>query len=156
MKIRAVRLVELTGEFEYEGDLWEERLVMPLDIYQPYRDEHRAPHRRNANGTYELRSVFARIETDDGVYGIGGPATHEQASIIATQMARYLIGQDPFAIELIWDTIYRAQIHGRKGQSMMALSVVDCALWELKGKALKQPGHRLLGRPCRQTSPARA
>ena len=156
MKITAVRLLEVRGELEHEGEFWEERLVMPLDIYQPYRDEHRASHRHDKSGKYEMRSVFVRIETDDGVYGIGGPTTHEQASIIATQMARYLVGQDPFAIELIWDTIYRAQIHGRKGQSMMALSVVDCALWDLKGKALNQPVYRLLGGPTRETIPAYA
>lgn len=156
MKIRAVRLIEVRGELAFEGEFWEERLVMPLDLYQPYRDEHRASHRPNESGKYEIRSVFVRIETDDGVYGIGGPATHEQAYIIATQMARYLVGQDPFAIELIWDTIYRAQIHGRKGASMMALSVVDCALWDLKGKALDQPVYRLLGGPTRDAIPAYA
>ncbi|HET7769598.1 MAG TPA: enolase C-terminal domain-like protein, partial [Chloroflexota bacterium] len=126
------------------------------DVYQPYRDEHRASHRPQKDGKYEMRSVFLRIEADGGVYGIGGPTTHEQASIIATQMARYLVGQDPFAIELIWDTIYRAQIHGRKGPSMMALSVVDCALWDLKGKALGQPVYRLLGGPTRESIPAYA
>ena len=156
MRISAVRLCEMVGELEFEGEFWEERLVMPLDVYQPYRDEHRASHRAAKVGKYEMRSVFLRIETDDGVYGIGGPATHEQAYIIATQMARYLVGQDPFAIELIWDTIYRAQIHGRKGPSMMALSVVDCALWDLKGKALNQPVYRLLGGPTRETIPAYA
>jgi L-rhamnonate dehydratase len=156
MKITAVRLLQLRGEMEFEGEFWEERLVQPLDIYQPHRDTHRPSHRPGENGRYRIESVFVRIETDDGVYGIGGPATHEQAYIIATQMRGLLVGADPLAIELLWDKIYRHQIHGRKGPSMMALSVVDCALWDLKGKFLNQPVYRLLGGPTRESIPAYA
>ncbi len=156
MKITAVRLLQLQGEMEFEGEFWEERLVQPLDLYQPHRDAHRPSHRPGDNGHYAVQGIFLRIETDDGVYGIGGPATHEQAYIIATQMRGLLMGADPLAIELLWDKIYRAQIHGRKGASMMALSVVDCALWDLKGKHLNQPVYRLLGGPTRESIPAYA
>ena len=156
MKITGLQLFELRGELEHAGTFWEERLVQPLDIYPEHRDAHRASHTPDSRGRYEMRSIFVQIDTDEGVYGIGGPATHEQAYIIATQMRGYLVGADPLAIELIWDKIYRAQIHGRKGPSVMALSVVDCALWDLKGKYLNQPVYRLLGGPTRETIPAYA
>ena len=156
MKITDVKLIQVQGELEFEGTFWEERLVQPLDLYEPHRSAHNPAHRPDERGRYKMQGVFVRIETDEGVYGTGGPTTHEQAYIIATQMRGLLVGSDPRAIELLWDKIYRAQIHGRKGASMMALSVVDCALWDLKGKWLGQPVYRILGGPTRETIPAYA
>jgi L-alanine-DL-glutamate epimerase-like enolase superfamily enzyme len=80
----------------------------------------------------------------------------ELAYVVATQLRPLLLGEDPRATELLWDRVYRAQVHGRKGPSMMALSAVDCALWDLKGKWLDQPVYRILGGPTRETIPAYA
>jgi L-rhamnonate dehydratase len=156
MKITGVTLLQLRGEMEFAGTFWEDRLVRPLDIYPQHRDDAAGWLEPAGEGRYKMHGIFLRLDTDEGVTGIGGPATHELAYIIATQMKKLLIGSDPFAIELIWDRIYRSQVHGRKGASMMALSVVDCALWDLKGKALNQPVYRLLGGPTRETIPAYA
>jgi L-rhamnonate dehydratase len=156
MKITDVKLLHLQGEMEFPGTFWEERLVRPLDLYPQHRDDPPGWLKSLGDNRYQMEGVFCRIETDEGVYGIGGPTTHEQAYIIATQLKPLLRDQDPRAIELIWDRIYRAQVHGRKGAAMMALSVVDCALWDLKGKWLNQPVYRLLGGPTRETIPAYA
>ena len=52
--------------------------------------------------------------------------------------------------------MYRSQVHGRKGVAMMAISAVDCAMWDLKGRMLGQPVIRLLGGPTRDAVPAYA
>ena len=79
-----------------------------------------------------------------------------EAFIIDTALRPLLMGRDPLAIELLWDLMYRTMIHGRKGETMMAISVVDCGLWDLKGKALGQPVYRLLGRACAALRPPRS
>ena len=73
-----------------------------------------------------------------------------------TQLAHLLLGQDPLATELLWDQMHRFQVHGRQGDAMIALSAVDCALWDIKGQALGQPIWRLLGGPTRTEMPAYA
>jgi L-alanine-DL-glutamate epimerase-like enolase superfamily enzyme len=156
MKITAVRLIALTGEMAFPGTFWEERLVRPLDLYPQHRDDPPAWLEPLGPDRYRMRSTFVRVETDDGVYGIGGPVAEEQAFAIARQMRPMLVGQDPLAIEFHWDRLYRSMVHGRKGTEMMALSAVDCALWDLKGRFLAQPVYRLLGGPTRELVPAYA
>jgi L-alanine-DL-glutamate epimerase-like enolase superfamily enzyme len=156
MKITAVRLLQLEGEMPFEGEFWEERLVRPLDLYPQHRQDPAPALARNERGHYRMEGIFVRIETDEGVSGTGGPLPHDQAYIIARQLRPYLLGEDPLAIEWLWDRLYRAQVHGRKGPPMMALSAVDCALWDLKGRWLGQPVYRLLGGPTRETIPAYA
>ncbi len=65
-----------------------------------------------------------------------------------------LLGADPLAIEKIWDLAYRSSIHGRKGAGMTALSAVDCALWDIRGRHFGVPAHVLLGGPTRAQIPA--
>ena len=52
--------------------------------------------------------------------------------------------------------MHRLQVHGRQGDTMIAISAVDCALWDLKGKAFGQPLWRILGGPTREEVPAYA
>ena len=65
-------------------------------------------------------------------------------------MREFLIGRDPLAIERIWDLLLRRERHSRSGYYMMAMSALDCALWDLKGKVLGQPVYRLLGGPTQE------
>ncbi len=156
MKITAVTVYRLQGVFEQEGEFWEERLVRPLDIYPEHKAE--GPHEMFAvsEGRFQLTAYFVDIETDEDVTGRGGPLPLEQAFIIQTQLAPLLIGHDPLASERLWDRMYRAQVHGRKGTEMMALSAVDCALWDLKGNWFDAPVCQLLGGPTRTEVPAYA
>jgi len=156
MKVTAVRLLHLRGAMAFDGEFWEERLVRPLDLYPRHRGGPPGDLRRGEDGRYRMTGIFLRVETDEGVYGTGGPLPADQAYITATQLRPLLLGEDPRATELLWDLVYRAQVHGRKGPSMMALSALDCALWDLKGKWLGQPVYRLLGGPTRETIPAYA
>lgn len=156
MKITAVRLFEVRGEMSFPGEFWEERLVRPVDIYPEHKVQGAGWLPKIEEGRYAIRAQFCEIETDEGVTGLGGPASPDQAYIIQHQIVPLLIDQDPLATERIWDVTYRMMIHGRKGPSMMALSVVDCALWDLKGKWAGAPVYRLLGGPTRDTIPAYA
>lgn len=156
MRITAVRLRRLTGTLPTRGDIWEERLVRPLDIYDEYR------HRNDFEGGvqtadgFRIATVFVEIDTDDGVSGRAGPIPEAVAYIVAHSLRRLLLGQDPIAGEKLWDQMHRAMVHGRQGDAMLAISAVDCALWDLRGRWLGQPVYRLLGGPTRDAVPAYA
>jgi L-alanine-DL-glutamate epimerase-like enolase superfamily enzyme len=156
VKITNVRLRQLRGSMKFDGEFWEERLVRPIDIYPEHRDDPPAWLAKRDDGRYQMESIFLVIETDEGVSGIGGPIDLGQAFIIDTQFRRLLVGADPLAHELIWDKLYRYSVHGRKGPTMMAISAIDCAIWDLKGKWANAPVYRLLGGPTRTEIPAYA
>jgi L-rhamnonate dehydratase len=156
MQITNVRLFRLTGAMEHKGEFWEERLVRPLDIYPEHKAEGPGWLGKVGQDRYQIVADFVQIETDHGVYGIGGPFPDDQAYIIGKQLAPLLIGHDPLAIERLWDRMYRAMVHGRKGVVMQAMSAVDCALWDLKGRYFNAPVCQLLGGPTRTEIPAYA
>src|SRR5690606_30993666 len=96
------------------------------------------------------------IQSDQGVSGIYGPIQEEQAFIILKFLRPFLIGRDPLATETLLDQMLRLHRHGRSGIFATGVSPVDCALWDLKGKALGLPVYRLLGGPTRARVPAYA
>lgn len=156
MKITDVSVFQLQGVMEHAGDFWEERLVRPVDIYPEHKLEGTTWMGQVAPDKYRISAYFVEIRTDDGVTGLGGPMPAEQAYIISTQLKPLLVGHDPLAIERLWDRMYRYMVHGRKGVVMMAISVVDCALWDLKAKWANAPLYTLLGGPTRTEIPAYA
>ena len=157
MKITNLHLRKLTGTMETDGTFWEDRLARPIDIYPEYR---RAPMDTFENQIddryYRIVAWFVDVETDEGATGTAGPLPEAVAFIIDRQLRPILVGKDPGATELLWDQMHRLLVHGRQGEAMMAVSAVDCALWDLKGRVLGQPVHRLLGGPTRQEVPAYA
>ena len=83
-----------------------------------------------------MKGVFLEIHTDEGVNGVAGPLHWLMPYIyIDTQLKRLLIVRDPFATELIRDQMYGSSPHGRKGFNMRAISYIDIALWDIRGKA---------------------
>jgi L-rhamnonate dehydratase len=157
MKITAVRVFEVQGTMQHNEDVfWEERLNRPVDIYPEHKAEGTVWISAEAKGNYHIKAYFVQIETDANVYGIGGPMPEEQAWIVEKQLKPMLLGHDALAIERLWDRMYRHSVHGRKGVNMMAMSVVDCALWDLKGKWYNAPVYELLGGPTRTEIPAYA
>jgi L-rhamnonate dehydratase len=156
MRISDVRLRHVSGRMPVDGEFWEERLIRPVDIYPAYRAMGPEVLPKLEGGAYRIQTYFVEIETDDGLVGRGGPIPREQAFLIQSELKAHVLGKDGLATELIWDTLYRASVHGRKGLTMMAISAVDCALWDLKGKAFNAPVYRLLGGPTRAEIPAYA
>ncbi len=92
--------------------------------------------------------LIVEIELDDGTIGIGNAALapHATKATVDTYLKPLLIGQDPMDSEYLWQSMYRRTLpFGRKGIGMTAISAVDLAIWDAKGKILKQPVFRLLG-----------
>ena len=97
------------------------------------------------------RWLFLKIETDEGITGWGEPVVEGRAETVAAlvaELADYLIGKDPGAIEDHWTVLYRGGFYRGGALHMSALAGIDQALWDIKGKALGQPVHALLGGPC--------
>jgi L-rhamnonate dehydratase len=157
MKISAIHLRRLRGTMETEGPFWEERLVRPIDIYPEYRARQDFEGGTQVDARhFRFEQHFLQIETDAGVTGIAGPVPETVAFFIGRRLRPILMGQDPVATEKLWDQMHRIMVHGRQGDAMLAISAVDCALWDLKGRWLGQPVYRLIGGPTRETVPAYA
>lgn len=101
-------------------------------------------------------ALVVKVHTDAGITGIGevdsnplgakgiieGPFSHTTAC----GLAQLIIGEDPFETEKIWHKMYRGNIYGgRRGVAVHAMSGIDLALWDIKGKALGMPVWKLLG-----------
>src|SRR5271167_3168176 len=157
MRITSVRVLEVRGTMQTEGPFWEERLVRPVDIYPEYRarDDFEGGIQIDP-GHFSLVQYFTRIETDVGIIGIAGPLPEMVATFIAKRLRPILLGQDPIAHEKLWDQMHRIMVHGRQGDAMLAISAIDCALWDLKGRWLDQPVYRLIGGPTRDVVPCYA
>jgi len=96
------------------------------------------------------RSAFVRIETEDGQFGMGEASPMQgglaSLTIIAADMAPYLLGKDALDHAVLLDTLYHKCIKlGPEGATTAALAALDIALWDLKGKLLGQPVYKLLG-----------
>ena len=94
------------------------------------------------------RWCFLKIETDEGIVGWGEPVVEGRAHSVAAaveELADYLIGKDPRHIEDHWTILYRGGFYRGGAIHMSALAGIDQALWDIKGKALGQPVHQLLG-----------
>ena len=92
--------------------------------------------------------LVMEITLDDGTIGIGNAALapHAVKTTIDTYLKPLLIGADPMDSEYLWQSMYRRTLpFGRKGIGMTAISAVDLAIWDAKGKILGQPVFKLLG-----------
>ena len=156
MKITAVRLRKLRGTMPTSGSFWEERLVRPIDIYPEYRVRQDYEGGQQRDGGFAIETYFVQIETDEGVIGIAGPVPETVAFFVGRRLRPMLLDRDPIAHEMLWDQMHRLMVHGRQGDAMLAISAIDCALWDLKGRWLGQPVYRLLGGPTRPSIPAYA
>ena len=99
------------------------------------------------------RWLFLKVETDAGITGWGEPVVEGRAETVAAcvaELADYLVGKDPSAIEDHWTVLYRGGFYRGGAIHMSALAGIDQALWDIKGKTLNQPVHALLGGPVRQ------
>jgi D-galactarolactone cycloisomerase len=101
---------------------------------------------------YERRGAcLVEIVGEDGTSGWGEAFGPPRLTAPVVEFYKpLLIGADALATEAIWQTLYnRLRDHGQKGLAIEALSAVDIALWDLKGRHLNLPVHRLLGGPLR-------
>jgi len=98
------------------------------------------------------RWLFLKIHTDAGLVGLGEPITEGRAKTCAeavNEIAPYLVGKDPRLIVHHWQAIYRHAFYRGGPILTSALSGIEQALWDIKGKALGVPIYELLGGPTR-------
>ncbi len=94
------------------------------------------------------RWLFLKITTENGTVGWGEPVVEGRASTVKAaveEMASYIIGRDARQIEDIWQVLYRGGFYRGGPVLMSAISGIDQALWDIKGKALGVPVYDLLG-----------
>lgn len=94
------------------------------------------------------RWLFLKIETDNGLTGWGEPIVEGMAATVAaavTEMMEGLIGKDPLPIEDHWNQLYRSGFYRGGPVIMSAISGIDQALWDIKGKFYNAPIYQLLG-----------
>ncbi len=93
--------------------------------------------------------VTLKIETDQGVYGIGDATMNGRELAVVAYLEEHviptLIGRDPRQIEDIWQYLYRGAYWRRGPVTMRAIAAVDVALWDIKGKMANMPLYDLLG-----------
>ncbi|MGE7118793.1 galactonate dehydratase [Peribacillus sp. NPDC046944] len=109
--------------------------------------------------SYELfqvppRWLFLKIETDEGIVGWGEPVIEGKAATVKAavdELMENLIGKDPLNIEDHWNLMYRAGFYRGGPILMSAISGIDQALWDIKGKYYNAPIHQLLGGKARNS-----
>ena len=126
--------------------------VQAVILRQPVLDEG------IADGSQD--DLVILVHTDEGLTGIGevdsapeavralvdAPGSHA----IANSLKELLVGEDPLEVDRLWHKMYRGVIYvGRRGIALHALSGIDIALWDLKGKAEGKPVAELIGTPKR-------
>jgi galactonate dehydratase len=100
------------------------------------------------------RWLFLKIETDEGIVGWGEPVIEGRAETVKTcvkELMENLIGKDPQRIEDHWSLMYRSGFYRGGPILMSAISGIDQALWDIKGKYFNAPVHQLLGGACRDS-----
>lgn len=148
-RISEVEILRLIGKKEGTSGVNRQHQVQPLHIYpehrpRPYRD---SPSPQKTSESIERQ--YLRIRTDAGVEGLYGPIDGEAWRVVLAQLRSFLLGKDPLAVETLWDKLYRLNRHSRAGHYMMAISAVDNALWDLRGRFFNAPVYQLLGGPTR-------
>ena len=86
--------------------------------------------------------LVVEVETDAGLIGIGnaGLSPDVTKTIIDSKLAPLLIGENPLNTEYLFEKMYRSSVaYGRKGAVIAAISALDIALWDIKGKVFGQP-----------------
>jgi len=148
--IDSVEVLRLTGPYKSTPGVNRQYQVQPIHIYPelhpaPYKDNSTAPETSG-----KITQDYVRIKTKGGLTGLYGALDPETIAPLLNQLRPFLIGKDALAGETLWDQLYRNNRHSRAGHYMMAISAIDNALWDLRGKRFNAPVFELLGGPTRK------
>lgn len=131
-------------------------ITLPLSAYakKPEQVQDRTKVKITKLETFLIkpRWLFLKIHTDAGVVGLGEPLLEGRALTVKTaiqEVEPYLLGKDPRNIVHHWQAIYRHAFYRGGPILTSALSGIDQALWDIKGKLLNVPVYELLGGPTR-------
>jgi len=96
--------------------------------------------------------IFVKVETDEGIYGLGDADNLAMGRTMfeaITHLGRLIVGEDPLSTERLWQLMFRTAFYPGDRTICSAISGIDTALWDIKGKALGLPVYKLLGGPTR-------
>lgn len=144
MKITDVKVIniEVTKEERFKKYI-RVSTIGPMEPYEEYAGNRAAW----TGGGHRIVPIVI-IKTDSGIegYGFCGGGSKAAQIIVEENFKFFLIGEDPFNTEMLWNKMYRGSIpFGLKGAAIEAISGVDIALWDIKGKSLNIPLCKLLG-----------
>jgi len=131
------------------------RPQLPEERFQasaPLRDRDELRITRLETFLVKPRWLFLKVHTDEGIVGWGEPIVEGRAETCATavaELAKYLVGKDPRQVVHHWQAMYRHAFYRGGPVLTSAISGIDMALWDIKGKALGVPIYELLGGPTR-------
>mmetsp|Transcript_4230 Transcript_4230/g.6288 ORF Transcript_4230/g.6288 Transcript_4230/m.6288 type:complete len:426 (-) Transcript_4230:117-1394(-) len=116
-------------------------IATPISTYTKYKQN------RKSWGIDAIGTMIVSVELSNGIIGHGVSIGGEPGCfIVEKHLSRFVEGQDPHDVELIWDLMFKATInYGRKGLPIQAISAVDLAIWDCLGKLHKVPVYNLLG-----------
>ena len=105
---------------------------------------------RNGRYVYPTAGLnVIKVDTDEGITGIGLSGgvmeAQEIGRSIAEHLKQYVVGQDPFDTERVWDDMWQPKLVGRRGITTRVMSGIDIALWDIKGKVANRPLYKMLG-----------
>ena len=103
--------------------------------------------------------LFVKVSTDEGLYGWGEGSMHGPVQAVETaihELGQVLMGHDPSGVERHWQRLYHGWRWRGGAVQATAMAALDIALWDLEGKRLGVPVHRLLGGPYRERIPVYA
>ena len=119
--------------------------IVAVEVYLgPFTEDPKAPNNRNY--------PFVKVTTDDGIHGVGEAYTvgPDLATVKAiSYFGDWLIGRDPMGIEGLWQLMYSGSRFPTGSVLGAAISGIEHALWDIKGKALGVPVYELIGGRCR-------
>jgi L-alanine-DL-glutamate epimerase-like enolase superfamily enzyme len=148
--IRDVEILRLTGVHQVRRGVHRQYQVQPAHLYP---DRRPLPYRDASDAKPEavpLTQYYVRIRTRGGLEGLYGAVDREALPVLLGPLRSLLIGQDALAVERLWDQMFRSNRHSRASHYMMAISYLDNALWDLRGRHFGAPVFRLLGGPTQQ------
>ena len=148
MKIKEVRAAQIDIAPKPKSKPRAPKLAEAVGIASPL-GRYSTPSRPPSSWSATWKRTACVVTADDGTWGLGislygGPVS----SIINDHFAPKLVGENCMATEKLWDMMCRmASPYSSYGLASYAVSAVDLALWDLKGKLLKRPVYELLGGP---------
>ena len=95
---------------------------------------------------------IVKVETDEGIYGLGEVGIRNWGGAITQaieHLSQAVIGQDPWSTERLWQQMFRGGFFPADKVYCCAISAIDIALWDIKGKSVGMPVYKLLGGPVR-------
>lgn len=120
-------------------------LIRDIEVFSPVFRVENPPY----DSSFVLKNrgnVVVRVVSESGLCGYGMTFAEPIGEYILKGLREEVVGLDPLAYEDIWNAMFTSiRSSGRKGAALLGMSVIDIAVWDLRGKILGQPVYRLLG-----------